>query len=68
MRSGLWQGITGLATGTAGYFRIRQGTACHIQGSVTEVGEGGDMIVGNTAIVPSLPVVVSAFAIGMGGA
>jgi hypothetical protein len=67
MIAGPWQGITGLSAGTARYFRLRQGTVCHIQGSVSVAGEGGDMIVETTSIAPMLPVVVTAFAIGMGG-
>jgi hypothetical protein len=40
---------TGLAGGTAGYFRIvdNAGTTCHLQGTVTATG--GDMTIDNTS-------------------
>lgn len=43
-KSGTWSG-TASATGNAGHFRkfANDGTTCHEQGSVTELGGGGDM-------------------------
>lgn len=40
------------ATGTAGYFRLfaADGTTCHLQGTVTLSGAGGDMTLDNTSI------------------
>ena len=41
--SGTWQDLSADATGTAGHFRIKVGATCHIQGTVTATGGGGDM-------------------------
>lgn len=47
-KSGTWQDISADAAGTAGYFRIKQGGTCHMQGTCTITGGGGDMILDNT--------------------
>ena len=41
-----------VATGTAGYYRLygSDGTTCHMQGTVTLTGAGGDMTLDNTSI------------------
>ncbi len=39
---GTWSG-SGVADGTPGYFRIVVGGSCHLQGTVTAVGGGGDL-------------------------
>jgi hypothetical protein len=61
-KTGTWSG-TGLAAGTAGYFRIvdNAGTTCHIQGTITATGGGGDMTLDNTNIAAAQSVVVSTF-------
>lgn len=61
-KSGTWSG-TGLAAGTAGYFRIvdNAGTTCHIQGTITATAGGGDMTLDNTNIALNQSVVVSTF-------
>lgn len=43
---------TGIAGGTAGYFRIvdNAGTTCHMQGTITATAGGGDMTIDNTSI------------------
>lgn len=47
--SGVWQDASADAAGTAGHFRIYDstGTTCHLQGTVTATGGGGDMTVDN---------------------
>jgi hypothetical protein len=47
-KAGTWTG-TFSAAGTVGYFRIYDstGTTCHVQGSVTATGGGGDMTMDN---------------------
>lgn len=47
--SGTWQDGSADAAGTAGHFRIYDstGTTCHLQGTVTATGGGGDMTVDN---------------------
>src|SRR5689334_5820233 len=49
--SGTWQDTSADATGTAAHFRIYDstGTTCHVQGTVTLTGGGGDMTVDNTS-------------------
>lgn len=46
---GTWQDAAADAAGTAGHFRIKAGVTCHIQGTVTVTGGGGDMTVNNTS-------------------
>lgn len=61
--SGTWQDASADATGTAGYFRIvdSAGTTCHMQGSVTATGGGGDMTIDNTSIAAGQQVNVTGF-------
>lgn len=61
-KTGTWSG-SGLAAGTAGYFRIvdSTGATCHIQGTITATGGGGDMTLDNTNIAVNQSVVVSTF-------
>jgi hypothetical protein len=68
--SGSWQDLTADAAGTAGHFRIYDsgGTVCHIQGTVTVTGGGGDMQLATVTVSVGLEVVVSSFAINAGGA
>lgn len=61
-KSGTWSGA-GAAAGTAAHFRVvdNAGTTCHMQGSVTATGGGGDMELDNTSIAVSQAVTVSTF-------
>jgi hypothetical protein len=54
---------SGLAGGTAGYFRIvdSAGTTCHLQGTVTATGGGGDMTIDNTSIASGQTVNITSF-------
>jgi hypothetical protein len=65
---GTWQDTSADATGTAAHFRINQGATCHIQGTVTSTGGGGDMTVDNTSFSTGQQVTVTAFTINAGGA
>src|SRR6185437_4134292 len=51
--SGLTLSSNGLANGTAGYFRFKDstGTTCHMQGTITATGGGGDATMDNTSVV-----------------
>lgn len=40
---GTWQDLSADATGTAGHFRIKASSVCHIQGTCSGTGGGGDM-------------------------
>lgn len=62
-KSGTWQDTSADATGTAAHFRIyaSDGTTCHIQGTVTATGGGGDMTIDNTSIASGQNVTVTGF-------
>jgi hypothetical protein len=48
------------ASGTAGHFRVKDdGGVVLFQGSITNVGEGGDVMFDNTIIVAGGTVVIS---------
>jgi len=67
--SGSWSAAA-IATGTAGYFRIKDsaGTTCHMQGTVTATGGGGDMTLDNTSIATGQTVTVTTFTLTAPGA
>jgi hypothetical protein len=62
-KSGTWEDTSADNTGTAAHFRIYDsaGTTCHIQGTVTATGGGGDMTVDSTSITTGQDVVVTSF-------
>lgn len=68
--TGTWQDLSADATGTAGYFRIYEstGTTCHVQGTVTATGGGGDLTLTTTSIVATQPVQISSFSFTDGNA
>lgn len=61
-KAGTWSG-TFSAAGTVGYFRIYDsaGTNCHIQGTVTITGSGGDMTMDNTSAASAQAFTVNSF-------
>lgn len=65
---GTWQDTSADATGTAGHFRIKASGTCHIQGTITATGGGGDMTLDNTSIATGQQVTVTAFTLTAGGA
>lgn len=67
---GTWQDTSADATGTAAHFRIyaSDGTTCHIQGTVTATGGGGDMTVDNTSFATGQSFTVSSFTLTDGNA
>lgn len=68
--SGTWQDTSANATGTAGHFRIKDsgGSTCHIQGTVTATGGGGDMTVDNTSFASGQAFSVTSFTLTAGNA
>ena len=63
-KSGTWTGTGAAAAGAgtaAGHFRIKQGATCHIQGSITATGGGGDMTVDNVSIAQNQAFTVNTF-------
>lgn len=69
-KSGTWQDVSADATGTAGHFRIYDsaGTTCHIQGTCTASGGGGDMELDNTSINTGQTFTVTGFTLTDGNA
>lgn len=61
-KSGTWS-TTGAATGTAAHYRIVDNakTTCHVQGSVTISGGGGDLTLDNPSIASGQSVVVNTY-------
>lgn len=65
---GTWQDASADAAGTVGHFRIKVGATCHIQGTVTITGGGGDMTLDNNVLAVGQQVTITAFTITAGGA
>lgn len=65
--AGTWS-VAASGTGTAGHFRIKQGGTCHIQGTVTASGDGGDMTLQNVSLAAPQVTTITAFTINAGGA
>jgi hypothetical protein len=67
---GTWQDTAADATGTVGHFRIYDsaGTTCHMQGTVTATGGGGDVTVDNTSFSTGQQFTVNSFTITAGNA
>lgn len=61
--AGTWQDASADGTGTAAHFRIYDsaGTTCHMQGTVTATGGGGDLTVDNVSFTAGQQFVISAF-------
>lgn len=59
---------TASGTGTAQHFRIfaSDGTTCHIEGSITATGGGGDMTVDNTSLASGQTFSITAFTLTEG--
>jgi len=66
--SGSWSDAAADAAGIAGHFRVKVGATCHIQGTVTITGGGGDMILDNTNIAVGQQITVTSFTLNAGGA
>lgn len=69
-KSGTWEDASADGTGTAAHFRVyaSDGTTCHIQGSVTATGGGGDLTLDNTSIASGQDVTITSFTLSAGGA
>ena len=61
--TGTWQDLSADATGTAAHFRLYDstGTTCHLQGTVTATGGGGDMEVNSTSFTAGQAFTVNTF-------
>jgi hypothetical protein len=69
-KAGTWQDASADATGTAAHFRIYDsgGSTCHIQGSVSATGGGGDLEVQNASFAAGQQITVTAFTLTDGNA
>lgn len=68
--TGTWSDSSADETGTAGHFRLyaSDGTTCHMQGSITVTGGGGDMTLVNTSIAQGQSITISTFTLTAPGA
>lgn len=62
-KTGTWSDSSANNTGTAAHFRLYDsgGTTCHMQGTVTATGGGGDMTVDSTSFTAGQVFTVSTF-------
>ena len=69
-KSGTWEDTSADAAGTAEHFRIyaSDGTTCHMQGTVTLTGSGGDMTVDNTSFGVGQAFSITSFTLTEGNA
>lgn len=65
---GTWTDASADAAGTAGHVRFYDstGTTCHIQGTVTITGGGGDITLDNTNIAAGQSVSITSFTLSTG--
>lgn len=68
--SGTWQDTSADAAGTAAHFEIMDSavTNCHLQGTVTATGGGGDMTLNNVSIASGQQVTITSFTLTDGNA
>lgn len=69
-KSGTWEDTSADAAGTAAHFRIYDsgGATCHLQGTVTATGGGGDLTVENVVFAVSQAFTISGFTLTDGNA
>lgn len=65
---GTWSDTSADAAGNASYFRIKSGATCHIQGTVSATGGGGDMTLDNISIAAGQQISITSFTLTAGGA
>jgi hypothetical protein len=69
-KSNTWEDTSANNTGTAEHFRIYDsgGTVCHLQGTVTATGGGGDLTLDSTSITSTQTVTITGFTLTDGNA
>lgn len=69
-KSGTWQDTSADSAGTVGHFRIHDtpGTTCHMQGTVTITGGGGDMTLDNNSVTLAQVITITGFTLTDGNA
>ncbi len=68
--TGTWQDASADAAGEAAHFRLYEstGTTCHLQGTVTVTGGGGDMEVDNASFASGQQFTITSFTLTDGNA
>jgi len=68
--AGSWQDLSANNTGTAAHFRLYDsaGTTCHLQGTVTATGGGGDMEVSSASFTAGQSFTINTFTLTDGNA
>lgn len=66
--AGTWSDSSADGSGTAGHFRIKVGATCHIQGTITATGGGGDMTLNNAVLAAAQAFSITSFNITEGNA
>jgi len=66
--SGTWQDTSANNAGTAAHFRLyaSDGTTCHMQGSVSATGGGGDLTLDNAVIASGQQITITGFTLTEG--
>jgi hypothetical protein len=69
-KNGTWQEASADGSGTVGYFRIydQPGTTCHMQGTATNTGGGGDLELQNVIINAGQQITITSFVLTDGNA
>lgn len=64
-KNGTWEDAGADNTGTAAHFRLyaSDGTTCHMQGTVTATGGGGDLTVSNVSFASGQPFSITSFSL-----
>ena len=64
-KAGTWQDASADGAGTAAHFRLyaSDGTTCHMQGSVSATGGGGDMVLDNAVLAAGQSFTVTSFSL-----
>jgi hypothetical protein len=69
-KAGVWEDVAADAGGTVLHFRIYDSTdtTCHMQGTVTITGGGGDLELNNNVVVAGQTITITAFSLTDGNA
>lgn len=69
-KSGTWSDGSADNAGTVAHFRIKDSTdnTCHVQGSVTITGGGGDMTLDNNVVAAAQAITITTFTLTDGNA
>lgn len=69
-KAGTWEDTSADAAGTAAHFRLyaSDGTTCHLQGSVSATGGGGDLVLDNAVLAAGQAFSITGFTLTEGGA